>query len=49
MAQGTIGYELVRISDSGNTMEVLYTISEKRVEEWDPDNYSYTYKIYFRQ
>jgi hypothetical protein len=49
MTHGNIGYELVRISDSGNTMEILYTKSEKRVEEWEPDNYSYTYKIYYRQ
>jgi hypothetical protein len=48
MAHGTTGYELVRISDSGNTMEILYTKSEKRVEEWDPDNDYYTYKIYYR-
>jgi hypothetical protein len=46
---GTTGYELVRISDSGNTMELLYTKGEKRVEEWDPDNLHYTYLIYYRQ
>ena len=46
---GNMGYELIRISDSGNTMERLYTKGENRVEEWDPDNSLYTYKIYYRQ
>jgi hypothetical protein len=44
-----MGYEVVKISDSGNSMERLYTTGEKRVEEWDLDNLKYTYKIYYRQ
>ena len=49
MTHGTTGYELLRISDSGNTMESLLTKGEKKVEEWDPDNPFYTYTIYYRQ
>ena len=49
MAHGTIGHELIRISDSGNTMERLITRGEKRVEEWDPDNPFSTYRIHYRQ
>jgi hypothetical protein len=44
-----MGYELLRISDSGNTLERLYTKGEKRIVEWDPGNLHYTYKIYYRQ
>ena len=44
-----VGYELLRISDSGKTLERIYTTGERRVEEWDPTNILYTYKIYYRQ
>jgi len=33
------GYNLVKISDSGNTLEMLLTLRDLRVEEWDPDNF----------
>ena len=49
MNHGTVGYELVKISDSGNTMERLYTEGRMRVEEWDLDSIYYTYRIYYRQ
>lgn len=44
-----MGYELLRISDSGNTLERLWTTGKKIIEEWDPDNLHYTYKIRYRQ
>ena len=43
------GYQLTKISDSGNTLEMLFTSYEHRVEEWDPDDIHYTYRIYYRQ
>ena len=43
------GYLLAKISDSGNTLELLFTMQELRVEEWDPDRFEYIYRIYFRQ
>ena len=46
---GNAGYELVKISDSGNTLERLFTSHDLRVEEWDPDNIHYNYRIWYRQ
>ena len=40
---------LMKISDSGNTMEMLYVAGEQNIEEWDTDNVWYTHKIYYRQ
>jgi len=49
LSHGDSGYQLVKISDSGNTLEQLVTMQELRVEEWDPDRFEYIYRIYFRQ
>jgi hypothetical protein len=47
---GTSGNALMKISNSGNTIEELYTRDiQDKVEEWDPDNKSYLYGIYYRQ
>ena len=46
---GWDGYLLARISDSGNTLELLITMQEHRVEEWDRDNIFCEYRIYYRQ
>jgi hypothetical protein len=40
-------YYLARISDSGNTLETLY--NSDPIEEWDPDNIRYQYRIRYRQ
>ena len=49
LAHKNAGYELVKISESGNTMEMLYVGGNRKIEEWDTDNALYTYKIYYRQ
>jgi hypothetical protein len=46
---GNGGYRLYKISDSGNTLEYLFTSYDLKVEEWDPDNIRYNYRIYYRQ
>ena len=48
-SHGNTGYQLAKISDSGNTLELLFTMQERRVEEWDPDSFSYNYRIRYRQ
>jgi hypothetical protein len=49
LAHKNSGYELVKISDSGNTMEILDVKGDHKIEDWDTDNVRYTYKIYYRQ
>jgi hypothetical protein len=49
LIHGDSGYQLVKISDSGNTLELLFTTHELRVEEWDPDSIFSTYRIWYRQ
>jgi len=49
VTHGHNGYNLVKISDSGDTLEMLLTLHDLRVEEWEPDNLDYTYYIYYRQ
>lgn len=46
---GNSGYRLTKISDSGNTIEMLAVVGELRFEEWDPDSYPTLYSIYYRQ
>ena len=49
VTHGQSGYNLVKISDSVNTLEMLLTLRDLRVEEWEPDKFEYTYYIYYRQ
>ena len=46
---GAKGYEYGKISDSGNTYELIYYIGSEPIEEWEPDNRFYYYCIYHRQ
>jgi hypothetical protein len=41
-------HEYGKISDSGNTLELLYHAGSIQVEEWDPDNPVYNYVVYYR-
>ena len=43
------GYEMGKISDSGNTWEFLWASEDYPIEEWEPDRFEYTYRIYYRQ
>jgi hypothetical protein len=49
MKHGTEKFEMGKISNSGNTLELIYTSKLLSIEEWDPDNIRYTYRIYSRQ
>jgi hypothetical protein len=40
---------MVKISDSGNTLELLFTSHDLEVEEWDPDSIFYVHRIWYRQ
>jgi hypothetical protein len=46
---GIAGYEYGKISDSGNTYELIYRVGSEQIEEWEPDSPLYTYCIYHRQ
>jgi hypothetical protein len=43
------GFTLRKISDSGNTHEMLLHLWGESIDEWDPDNIQYKYVIYYRQ
>jgi hypothetical protein len=43
------GYEMGKISDSGNTWEYIWAGEDHPIEEWEPDRFEYNYKIYYRQ
>jgi hypothetical protein len=43
------GYEMGKISDSGNTWEFLFASEDYPIEEWEPDRFEYNYRIYYRQ
>ena len=43
------GYEMGKISKSGNTLELLYYFGDYPIEKWEPDNIRYIYWIYYRQ
>ena len=43
------GYEMGKISDSGNTLEFLWAGEDYPIEEWEPDRFEYNYEIYYRQ
>ena len=45
----TKGYVMGKISDSGNTWECIFTSESYPIEEWEPDNFEYNYRIYYRQ
>jgi hypothetical protein len=49
LSHGDGGYLLAKMSDSGNTLELLFTTQEHRIEEWDIDRFEYIYRIYYRQ
>jgi hypothetical protein len=42
-------YEMGKISNSGNTLEILMSYGEKPIKAWEPDNIRYIYLIYYRQ
>jgi hypothetical protein len=43
------GYEMGKISDSGNTLEYISASEDYPIEEWEPDKFEYNYKIRYRQ
>jgi beta-lactamase regulating signal transducer with metallopeptidase domain len=43
------GYCMGKISDSGNTHEMLWNIFSEPIEYWDLDNKRYYYRIHYRQ
>jgi hypothetical protein len=42
-------YEMGKISDSGNTLELIASGVPSPIEEWEPDRYEYAYRIYYRE
>ena len=49
LSAGIENYEYGKISDSGNTLELLYPPSNDPIEEQEPDNDWYSYIIYYRE
>ena len=45
----TTGYAMGKISNSGNTLEVIWASESFPIEEWEPDRFEYTYRIHYRQ
>ena len=45
---GILGYEMGKISNSGHTLELIFSFGDEPIEEWEPDYYRYTYWIYHR-
>jgi len=43
------GYQMGKISDSGNTREYIWASEDYPLEEWEPDKFEYNYRIYYRQ
>jgi hypothetical protein len=43
------GYAMGKISNSGNTLEVIWASESFPIEEWEPDRFEYTYQIHYRQ
>jgi hypothetical protein len=43
------GYEMGKLSDSGNTWEVLFASEDFPIEEWEPERFEYNYRVYYRQ
>ena len=43
------GYEMGKISDSGNTWEHIWAGEDYPIEEWEPDKFEYNYRIYYRR
>jgi len=37
-----------KISNSGNTLEVIWASESFPIEEWEPDRFEYNYQIYYR-
>ena len=43
------GYEMGKISDSGNTWESIWASEDYPIEEWEPDKFEYNYRIRYRK
>ena len=43
------GYEMGKISDSGNTWEYIWASEDYPIEEWEPYRFEYNYRIRYRQ
>jgi hypothetical protein len=43
------GYEMGKISNSGNTWKVIFASEDFPIEEWEPDKFEYNYRIYYHQ
>jgi hypothetical protein len=43
------GYVMGKISDSGNTQEIIFASEDYPIEEWEPDKFEYNYRIHYRQ
>lgn len=46
---GAKGYAMGKISNSGNTLEVIWASEDYPIEEWKPDRFEYIYQIHYRQ
>ena len=42
-------YTMRKISDSGNTHELLWRMGDEPIEEWDVENEEYKYFVHYRQ
>ena len=49
LAHGSETFQTGKISDSGNTLEYILHYQALAIEEWDPEDIRYTYRIYYRQ
>ena len=49
LAHGTETYQTGKISDSENTFEFILHYKPLAIEEWDPEDIRYSYRIYYRQ
>ena len=49
LSHGTETFQTGKISDSGKTFEFILNYKALDIEEWDPEDIRYTYRIYYRQ
>ena len=49
LGTGATGYTMGKISNSGNTLEVIWASESYPIEEWEPDRFEYNYQIHYRQ
>jgi hypothetical protein len=49
LADESIYYELGKIRDSGNVLEFMWSVEGNTIEEWELDNDTYLYRIYYHE